>query len=71
MPGRGCFTPGQLVSVLEKQKYVCFEVENEKLKFDFNEKVLAIKEQDWNKGIREPRFYSVKELKCGDFIVEK
>ena len=33
-------------------------------------KIFAIKEEDWNKGIRKPQWYSADELKDGDLLAD-
>ena len=103
-PGRGCFTPDNLVRLANNKKKLINEIkkgdkvkghtEEEKevlttFEYDCDEeitnlqtdngkqikctkdhKIFAIKEEDWNKGIRKPQWYSADELKEGDLIAD-
>ena len=103
-PGRGCFTPDNIVKLANNKKKLINEIkkgdkvkghtEEEKevlttFEYDCDEeitnlqtdngkqikctkdhKIFAIKEEDWNKGIRKPQWYSADELKEGDLIAD-
>lgn len=53
------------------EEIIDFETENnKKINCTQDHKIFAIKEQDFNNGIREPKWYKADELTEGDYIVE-
>ena len=53
------------------EEIIDFETENnKKINCTQDHKIFAIKEKDFNNGIREPKWYKADELTEGDYIVE-
>ena len=53
------------------EEIIDFEIENnKKINCTRDHKIFAIKEKDFNNGIREPKWYKADELTEGDYIVE-
>lgn len=46
----------------------CEETEIKNVTLDH--KILAVKKEDFEKGVRNPKWYEAKELECGDYICE-
>ena len=64
-------------NVMKTFEYDCKEeitkltTENDKkLELTKDHKIYAIKKEDWDKGIREPKWYEADELDGGDYIAE-
>lgn len=63
--------------VTNKFEYDCSEEitniaveDGRKIRCTDDHKILAIKKEDWDKGIREPKWYKAEELEEGDMIAE-
>ena len=52
------------------EEVVTLECDDKKLELTKDHKIYAIKEEDWNKGVREPQWYSADELNENDYIAE-
>ena len=52
------------------EEVAILECGDKKLELTKDHKVYAIKEEDWNKGVREPQWYSSDELNENDYIAE-
>ena len=66
-------TPRKVIDTLQydcNEEVAILECGDKKLELTKDHKVFAIKEEDWNKGIREPKWYKADELNENDYIAE-
>ena len=53
---------------IRQTKQTSIEENDKKLELTKDHKIYAIKKDDFDKGIREPKWYSANELDIGDYI---
>jgi hypothetical protein len=66
-------TPHEVIDALEydcKEEIAVLECGDKVIKCTKDHKIYAIKKEDWDKGIREPKWYKADELNEEDYIAE-
>lgn len=65
--------PNKIINKLEydcKEEITILECNNKKVRCTNDHGTFAIKKEDWDKGIRKPKWYKANDLNEGDYIAE-